>query len=488
MKSISKFHKKLFTRQFISKLLPYLICFIFVLIYSILGIVKHNQFLSGYDLAIADQAVWKYSHFQNAITTVNNYYTIPLLFDHVEIIYILISPLYWIASDARTLIFLQALIISLSGIPVFLISKQKKLNSFLSIVILISYLSFYGIQNALWSDVHSLVFAAGLIPWFVYFLEHKKLKLTFIFLILSIICKEDIALITLFISLIYLVKQKSKISFYSFIISIFYLIVIFLIYFPHFTNGYLYANPHGIFSEFNILNFANTKDKQLVILYSLSWFGFIPLLNLLFLLPAIVDLSHYFILGNTSVTAASTLFLHYRVTLSFLLILPLIYVLSKHKKLNSRYTAFYLLFCCLFFQYYLHLPISYLTKKWFWQNPPEVNNINKIIASLPSDASVVAQSNISPHITHRDKIYTLFPETKTFTKNSSCSKEACNWFHWGGNPNYLIADLGNSWDIRHFLTNRDNFIDGIRNLEKAGIITLLTKHDTAILYKINRKP
>jgi hypothetical protein len=75
-------------------------------------------------------------------------------------------------------------------------------------------------------------------------------------------------------------------------------------------------------------------------------------------------------------------------------------------------------------QYYLYLPLSYLTKYWFWHQPSAVKTINFVKNNknnyLPKTALVVAQNNIFPHISHRDKIYSLYPEKKTFTKNSPC--------------------------------------------------------------------
>lgn len=476
--------------KLLRKYLPYCICFAFFAAYATLSVVRHNHYGSfGFDLGMIDQVVWKYSQFKEPLNTVYQFPFTSTFTDHIEFIYLLIAPFYWIFSDARILLILQAFAVTFSGIPVFLFAKRKKLHPLLCYALLISYLLFYGIQNALWFDIHSLSFAAALLPWFLYFLDKGNNPLTFLFFFLAIGTKEDIALFTFIISFIYFIKTRSKITIALMAISVVYLMLIFFIYFPYFTHdGYRFRNKGGMFSELNLSYFLDTQDKQKVIFYGLAWFGFFPILAPLYLLPAFADLSHYFILGH-DVPTAQTFFMHYRVTLALFLIWPTIIIISYFKKyLNNKYVAVYILISALAFQYLLHLPLSYLTKKWFWQQPSSVTAVNSVISFIPSNASVVSQNNITPHISHRPEIFTLWPEQKTFQKASPCDKNTCDWFRWSGSPQYLIADISPEWDIRHFLAQRDNFINGLHNMEKAKIIKEVKTNDTAVLYKILKKP
>lgn len=473
------------TEVFINwKLLPYIIVGLFTILYLILSITKHLNFLSGYDLAIADQIVWKYSQFKNPIVTVHSFFDMHALEDHIELIYILIAPVYWVANSVYTILILQTLSITISAVAVYKLTQLKKLAPFVALSIILSYLAFFGFQNAIWADVHSLVFAVGFLAWFIYFLEKKNLKLTLLFFILAIVCKEDIALLTFFISLVYFLYSRDKKVLIITLLSTVYLFYVFAIHFPLFTDqGYRYANPNGLFSDVNPYYMINTEEKQKTILYSLGWFGFLPLLSPIHLIPAAGDLGHYYILGESIVAPAQGLFLHYRSSLSILLIWPTIIVISKYRKLNSKYTAIYLILCAAFFQYYLHLPLSYLSKSWFWNTSPAVTDIRQAISNLPN-SSIVSQNNITPHLTHRDEVYTLWPSTKDFKTNSPCGNQNCNWFRWGGNPKYLIVDTSEDWDARHFLTSRENFIKGIRSMEKAEIISEYFRAGNSVIYKI----
>lgn len=465
----------------------YLICLIFFIFYTILSIVRHNHFGSfGFDLGIADQIVWKYSVFKAPIITVFHHPFSLAFTDHIEFIYLFLTPFYWIYNDVKTLLLLQTLLISFSGLPVYFLARKKGLNLVLSNMLLISYLAFYGIQNAIWFDVHSATFAAAFIPWFIYFLEEKRNILATVFFCLILFSKENMFLLTLLISFVYFLTQKRKILLVLIVLSIIYFCLVFLIYFPHFVpGGYAYQNSQGLFSNFNPLYLVDSSENRAVIFYSLAWFGFLPLLLPVYLIPFLGDLVSYFIVAN-NLSEAQGIFMHYRVTLAVLLVWPTIIVISKFKKLNNYYTALFLFCLTLFFQYYLHLPLSYLSKGWFWTEPSGGKNIQTIISFLPKNASVVAQNNLTPHLSHRDEIFTLWPEQKEFQTKDFCGEKLCAWFRWEGKPDYLIVDLSKEWDIRHLLGKREDYISGLMNLEKNGVIQKYQQANTTVLYKINK--
>lgn len=466
-----------------------IICLIFFIAYSVLSVVRHDHYQSyGYDLGINNQVVWRYSHFQPPLTTSDPFPYETKLVTHVELVYALISPFYWIWNSARMLLMIEAGFICSSGMAVYLLAKKKNLNNFLNLSLLIGYLGFYGVQNAIWFDVHSASFAAAFLAWFLYFLESKKIRLSLLFLLLAITAKENIGFLTLLISLVYFIKRRDKLTLAFMSISLLYLLFIYNIYFPNIAHHqYLYQNKEGLLSNLNPLSFIDGQEKRKALLYSLGSFGFIPLFLPLYLLPAIGDFATYFILAS-DLTASHGVDLHYRITLAPLLSWATILVITRFKRLNNIYVGIYLITCTLIVQYALHLPISYLTKSWFWTEPSGVKNINTLKMQLSQNDSIVAQNNIIPHISQRDKIYTLYPEKKKFAKTSPCGQPECDWFRWEGNPKYLFVDTSSEWDARHFLTDTDNFVKGLTNIEKAGIVKKNRQKGNAVIYKVVRKP
>lgn len=476
---------------------------IFTLLYLLLAIIKHNHFLSGYDLAIVDQVMWKYAHFQSPITTIHSYAFTNIMTDHIEFIYLFLSPLFWIWGDVRILIAAQTIIFCFSGIPIYLLARKKGLRELVSLTLLFSYLFFFGVQNALWNDVHSNVFGTACIAWMIYFLESGNNLWMWLSFFFAITAKEDIAFITGAIGAVWLLKNIKNKSFWStslllILFSLIYLFLIFVVYFPHFTpQGYRFAGNESLLHNlFHASYFADTSAKRQIIFYSLEWFGFLPLLAPLYLFPAIADLFHYFVLGHL-VESASEIFLHYRVDLAPLLVWPTILVLGKWKKLQHPLVICYLLMCALIGQYTLHLPLSYLTKSWFWHTSQSVASINTVLTYLPSQASVVSQNNITPHIGHRDLIFTLWGDTRGYKNlaDSPCGKLVCPWFHWVGpdqigigNPQYMIVDTSSDWDIRHLLQNRPDFLDALHTFEKLGKIKIVKRIGTTTLYRVLQKP
>lgn len=469
-------------------ILPLGICLLFFVAYSILGLERYYHFAAGYDIAVIDQAIWKYSHFLAPISTNHAYAFTSILTDHVELIFLLIAPLYWIWDNIQLLILLQSFLICLSGIPVFLLARKKGLSNFVSSMLLLSYLAFYGIQNAIWSDVHSLVIGISFIPWYVYLLEKKSWRLSWLFCLLIIISKEDLGLFTLLIAFIYYFHTKNKVLIWQMLISLLYLFFIFFIYFPHFVpGGYRFENKNGLLSDINIANIANTSEKQQVWFYTFSWFGFLPFLSPLYLLPAFADLLKYFLVANDTVSSGQSIFGHYRASLAFFTVWPTMITLQKYKKYQT-YFAIYILVWLLVLQYMLHAPLSYLSKKWFWATPASASTMQEALKKIPDDAAVVSQINFLPRLSHRKLTFLMWPEKKAFKRNSPCGKASCQWFRWPGNPEYMIVDTSTNWDVRYWLTNRQEFVDGLTTLTKAGVITPLYTFNTTIIYKVNKSP
>ena len=475
--------------MFKKKLIPFLICLLFFIAYAVLSVVRHMHYGSyGFDLGINDQIVWRYAHLQAPLTTIGPFPDKLKLAEHVELVYAFISPFYWVWESAKMLLLLQAAFFCASGIFVYLLARKKKLSRLVSNSLLIIYLGFYGTQNTLWADAHSASFAAAFLMGFVYFFEAKKVFPTMIFFFLAITAKENIGLLTFLVTFVYFVRERKKALLLFMMVSVLYVSFIFFIFFPHVMHvHYLYQNSEGLFSNLNPLSFFDTDEKRQVIWYSLLSYGFLPLLSPLYLIPFIGDLSTYFVVAN-QLPGAQGLFGQYRISLAPLLIWSTIITLSRYKWLRNRYISVYLIICTLFVQYALHLPLSYLVKSWFWHEPVSVKNINEVITYLPKDASVVSQNNITPHISQRDKIYTLYPVKKSFIKDSPCGQPTCDWFRWAGKPEYMIVDTGPDWDIRHFLANREEYITGIKNLEKGGVIKKYKQKETATLYKIVKQP
>lgn len=463
--------------EFLS-VIPILVVGIFFILYSVLGIVRHNFYGSfGADLGFIDREFWQYSHFD---------FSQLLGQAHIEPTTVIFSPLYWLWSDPRILILFQALVITTSGMAVFLLAKKHKLNTWLCYVILLSYLMFYGVQNALWFDVHTSVWGAAFFMWFIYFLDSDNRKLSLLSFLLTIGSKENFAPYVFLFTLIYFLFTRKKEAFWYMVGSLAYILLLFKIIYPAtLPKGYSYSSNQGLVSG-NPLQLIDTATKRQTLFYTFAWVGFLPILLPLWVVPILGNLASYFILGRDYV-AAHSIFMHYRVDLLPLVFSALVFTIARYKWLNTKYIAGYLLICLLVCQYVLHLPLSYLTKRWFWTEPSGVPAINKIISEVPANAAVAVQNNIYPHLSEREDISLLWPDERTFMTNSPCGQTHCPWLRWEDNPKFMIVDFSPEWDIRHLLLQNADFQQAVMGMEKEGIIRLYRHEGTASIYQILEK-
>lgn len=463
-----------------------LICIIFSAAYSTLSLIRHSHFESyGYDLGINDQTVWRYSRFEPPISTIAPFPQRSKLELHVELIYALISPIYWIWSTRRLLLIVAAVVMCSGGLAVYLLSKHRLKDELISFSLMISYLMFYGLQFAVWFDVHSTGFAAAFLTWFLYFIDSRKKWPAILFFFLAITSKENIALYTLVIALLYLIRRREKLIVFFAGFSVAYLLFIFYVFFPHIIHvSYLYQNHEGLTSNLNPLYLFNSNEKLTTLFYSFLSVGFIPLLNPLTIPLIITHFATFFVIAS-DLPGAQGLFGHYRVTLGPLLWWSTIITIATFKFFNKKYIALYIIVCAFAVQYSLHLPLSYLSKSWFWKASEPAKTINNVInTSLPPDASIASQNNITPHISHRDRIYTLYPVKKAFTKDSPCGKTVCNWLSWYDHPEFVIVDTSREWDIRHLLIDRPVYLDALKNVEKAGVLKRYKVEGSTILFRV----
>lgn len=477
--------------QGFAPIIPYAICLLFFAAFTILSFVRHDNYQSfGYDLGINDQVVWRYAHFQLPIATISPFPDKIKLVQHVELVYALISPFYWIWESRKMLLLLEPAFVCTGAFAMYLLARKRNLSRLVSNVLIVSFLGFYGVQNAIWVDVHSISFGAAFIAWFVYFLDKDRTKLSILFFFLAITAKENIALITLLISCVYFPRRRSKLLLFFIFGSIAYLLFIFKVYFPDIIHmDYLYQNRAGLLSNLNPLSLIDTQEKRQAILYSFLSFGFLPLLTPVALIVVLGHFTTYFMLAS-DLSGAQGIYGQYGIMLAPIMTWTTILTIQRLPRFFNKYLiTIILLGSTLFAQYSLHLPLSYLTKQWFWKQPDAAKTITNIRDTvLPADASVVAQNNIVPHISHRDKIYSLYPEKRMFLKNSPCGQPSCNWFRWYDHPEFLFVDTASDWDARHLLTDRPLFIDGLSNLEKAHIVTVYKRLGTTALYKVNKNP
>jgi uncharacterized membrane protein len=182
----------------------------YVLFMSLLTVARHNSLMThSFDLGIHDQIVYNALHTGVLRSTQHGPQPINYLGNHFAPILFLVTPLYILNPDARTLLVLQSLCLGLGAIPIYLLAQVKLRSTVLAIAFSASYLLFPALHGINTFDFHQIALVTSLLLWALYCLETGHTKLFLFFLILAAATKEEVALtVAAFGIYLFLVKRR----------------------------------------------------------------------------------------------------------------------------------------------------------------------------------------------------------------------------------------------------------------------------------------
>ena len=167
--------------------------------YSLYAVWEHNHFLTDFDLAIADQAVWHYAHLSTpTITTITP--PVSMLGDHLSFLLIGLTPLYWLWSDPRMLLIAQGVLVAASIVPVFLFAEPR-LGRPGAYALCVAYSIFWAIDAGIGFQFHELAFSPLLVALTILFADRRQWVAFFVSLALLLIVKENMSVLAVFIGL-----------------------------------------------------------------------------------------------------------------------------------------------------------------------------------------------------------------------------------------------------------------------------------------------
>jgi len=399
-------------------LTPLLLAILFFVIFTTISISKHQSFQSNaFDLGIHTQAIYLYSQGLTPFSTLKH---MLVLGDHFGIALVLLAPLYRFFPSSETLLILQALFVSLSSIPIYLITQDKLKSSLLSLLITLSYLTSVGITSAINFDFHLATISVLPLSFLLYGWYFKKWNIYWVSLILSLLTKEDTSILIFGLGIYKIFLKQTRSGIATLIVSFFYFLIVKFMIMPFFWKGaeqgyistsalpltnpleliVLFFSRPGIFLN----HFFNSPIKQdtfdnlykqyayLPILNPLSWFTVFPSLYLRF---------------SSTATHFWTTIWHYNANLEPFLAISTVFAISKF-----RIPIIAVALLLIFFLFYSGLSPNSLIWRVFYIKPSNIQNNSQIYQSLqiiPANASVSAQNPFVPYLANRQRIY-LFPE------------------------------------------------------------------------------
>jgi uncharacterized membrane protein len=166
------------------------------------------------DLGQMDQAIWNTSRGRFVEATENDIQSTRLT-DHVEPIFVLISPLFWVWDDVRALLLLQVVAVAIGAFPLYALALEK-LNQLLSpadrsriwlrdpveqltrplaLALAVAYLLAPQLQAAVLTEFHAIPLAVPLILWAFWAVEFRRWGQFAVAALLVTSVKEEAALL-----------------------------------------------------------------------------------------------------------------------------------------------------------------------------------------------------------------------------------------------------------------------------------------------------
>ncbi|OQA51940.1 MAG: hypothetical protein BWY43_00743 [candidate division WS2 bacterium ADurb.Bin280] len=396
----------------------------FFVIFSFYSIFKHIKLEStDFDLGIFTQAMYKFSRFdfsENTVRTVSHIWG-----DHFHPILFPVSFPMLVFPRAETILIIQAFFVCLAGIPLYLIAREILKNRFASLAIVFAFLFFAGVQKAVDFDFHEI----ALMPFFFFTSFYLMLKKNWLWYFLSLIpllaCKEDIAILVVFLGLYMIVfRREWRAGALTILISALWFALAVMVIIPALgPEGFIYFqySTIGATPKEAIVSLLTNPLHALQAMYDhpfkiktvwthLSSFGFLPLLSpasLFLVLPAVGEAllndnilrwsgNHYGMLAAPMLAISATYG-----------IFNINYIFGSYFAKNNllKFLAIFVVVCSFIVSQSDRTIFERLMEPGFYRLPQAYFDIKELGREIPQDAHLSTQQNIVPQFASRDFIY-----------------------------------------------------------------------------------
>ena len=181
----------------------------------------HARFLThALDLGYFDQIVWNIAYGQPFANSLK--YPWNFMGDHLSPILLFLAPLYWLWPDVRGLLTAQSLALALAGLPLYWLarggrssavgagSSLRPLGARWAAVILLAFYLNPALHLINLSDFHEIALSTPFVSLAVYALARRRHRLMGAALLLAVLCKEDVAILTLAFGIYLLFEAKTR--------------------------------------------------------------------------------------------------------------------------------------------------------------------------------------------------------------------------------------------------------------------------------------
>jgi uncharacterized membrane protein len=406
----------------LAKITWILIGIFIALIFSLCLFKYYTYAYNCLDLAIYNQVFFNSAngHWFNFTIHPNSY-----LGDHFELIILLLLPLYGLFKSPLALLFIQACFLGFSAIPLYLIAK-KHLSPLLSLLVICLYLFNPATLNIALFEFHILALVIFFSLWAFYFYDQNKFWPFVAFCSLSLLIREDVALLIFMFGIIALIDRKKIqwiITPLALATGYFFMALKLSAYFAGAPNYkfLLFYNWLGNSQNEIIINFflkfpevlkhifLSPANLEMVLGLFLVVF-FIPLYRPKYLLLAVPNLLEFTLSQNSSAYVMQS---HYISLFLPVLLIAGVFSLktanNNAKIINFRRKypeiTYAFIIGCLLFSLFVLSPLKNLAGVVTRTDYEQVALKNQFAQIIPTGASLLTSYDLLPNLSSRSQLY-----------------------------------------------------------------------------------
>jgi uncharacterized membrane protein len=178
-----------------------------------IALTNHSLYRTyALDLGYFNHALYQLCQFEWPIASLGlEGRVIPYFGDHFSLIIILFAPLYALIGDS-TLLWIQVFSVIVCAIYLRKLALHYQLSPLLSSLVPLLSLSCWAVFSSIGFDFHANVIGAMLVPGVIYYILKEKLIPAGLFILLILICKENMPLWVFFILTGLLIFHRKNLS------------------------------------------------------------------------------------------------------------------------------------------------------------------------------------------------------------------------------------------------------------------------------------
>jgi len=217
---------------------------LYALFYSVFVILQHHAVRTTvFDLGIFENTIWNTSRGRWFWDSIHGH---SYLGDHFSPILLFLVPLHWVSSSPLLPLVFQTLCLAVGAVPVARIGERAWGSRNAGLIFAACYLSYPTVGYINQFDIHAITFAIPLLCFAALYLVEERYSLMFLFLGISLLCKEEMGLVAAMFGLHLALFRRKHWGWLVFLGGVAYTLVVLKAAIPFFRGeAYEYFNRYG---------------------------------------------------------------------------------------------------------------------------------------------------------------------------------------------------------------------------------------------------